>query len=241
MADQNTNTVVMLDPQGNPGQVSADKVASAQAAGYTPAVKMQGPTGELGYVAQDKVAAARQNNFAVVPQPGVQKAVDYKSGEVKYILPSEAAAFQQAGHAIVQSDGSITWPIVRTSNGVIGQDPLEEQIDHERVFKALSAEEKHAANMYDLKEFAKAGVKATTATAMGVTGSSALGAAADAIAGTETAQLIASSPKLYAEWVLKHGGTWVGRQIVQNAPGIIKTAVGTAVGGGILGKLLKWW
>lgn len=164
-------TVVMLDPNGNPGEVPAEKASSAQASGYTPAVKMQGPDGSLGYVAQDKVAAARQSNFAVTPDnPGMQKMVSPK-GEVNYVLPSETQSFQRAGHTRINPDGSFYL------QNIPGEDPLAEQQRYVRVKAALTPQEQAGANRAALKEFATTGVEAGVDTALGVAGASGAGEA----------------------------------------------------------------
>lgn len=113
MADntQNTNSVVMLDQNGNPGQVPAEKVQSAQAAGYTPATKMVGPDGQTGYVATAKVADARKQNFSVTPDnPGVARMLT-KSGQVAYALPNEVSDWEKSKTAVqINPDGSLFVP-----------------------------------------------------------------------------------------------------------------------------------
>jgi hypothetical protein len=113
MADgtTNQNAVVMLDQNGNPGQVPADKVEAAQQAGYTPATKMQGPNGELGYVPTAKVAEARKQNFAVTPDnPGAARMLT-KSGQVAYALPTEVDDWEKSKNAVrVNPDGSLLVP-----------------------------------------------------------------------------------------------------------------------------------
>jgi hypothetical protein len=101
----------MLDQQGNPGMVDADKVDAATASGFKPAVKMVGPDGSPGYVSQDKVDAARQSNFAVAPDhPGAQKMLT-KNGQITYALPSEAPQWEKDKTAVrVNEDGSLLVP-----------------------------------------------------------------------------------------------------------------------------------
>jgi hypothetical protein len=103
--------VPMLDQQGNPGMVDADKVDAATASGFKPAVKMVGPDGSPGYVSQDKVDAARQSNFAVAPDhPGAQKMLT-KNGQITYALPSEAPQWEKDKTAVrVNQDGSLLVP-----------------------------------------------------------------------------------------------------------------------------------
>ncbi|HEX3093055.1 MAG TPA: hypothetical protein VHW72_10565, partial [Candidatus Angelobacter sp.] len=175
-------------------------------------VSMVGPQGEKQQVPTEQVAAMRQKNFAVTPDtPGVAKAVDYQKGSVNYILPQEADQFHAAGHAIVQPDGSIRYPIIRDKNGVISQDPLEEQKSRQKVYEALNADEKTRNQSFERNEALKAGVNATIATASGVTGASSLASAAELgqaglakLGETEAVQLFRSSPKLYAEYLLKN-------------------------------------
>jgi hypothetical protein len=59
--------VPMIDKDGNPGMVPSDKVSSATAMGYQPAVKMIGPKGELGYVAQSKAEGAKLAGYTLHP------------------------------------------------------------------------------------------------------------------------------------------------------------------------------
>lgn len=232
----------MLNPQtGDVHYVPNSQVQAVTAGGGKPVVRMVNQSGENQWIPTDLVPQARQNNYAISPNnAGVMKAVDYNSGQVNYVLPSEAKNFQNAGHAIVQPDGSISYPIIRDKNGVIFQDPLEEQKAHQRVYDALNAEEKSRTNSYELKEFGKAGLKATAATALGVTGASGAGALTEPTFSTVTtaggAGFGGAAPvtaEVAGPSLLSQGAQWLN-----SLPTWVKIA---AAGGGGAPFLKKWF
>jgi len=208
-------------------------------------VSMVGPQGQKQQVPVDDVPAMRQNNFAVEQQPGVKKAVDYNNGRVNYILPSEENTFHSAGHAVVQPDGSIRYPIIRDKNGVIFQDPLEEEKAHQRVYAALDAAEKSRNQRYELKEFGKAGLKASAAAGLAVAGAGPAAGAAEALIGPSlvpvaggtgfggAAATTAAGPSLAGQ-----AASWAGRQLVQHYG---KALLGSGALTAIITKVMHKW
>lgn len=260
MADQNDSLSVLQSVAGN-NQSQAAPAPSAQAqqgqdslsvlksvSGNTP-INMVGPNGEKQQVAPANVAAMRQKNFALTPEnPGVVKAVDYNSGRVNYIMPQEVEDFHNAGSAIVQSDGSIRYPIIRDKNGVIAQDPLEEQKAHQKIYAALNADEKARNQKSELTDAAKAGVDATLYTAAGVSGASALGAVPEVAARVFAPSVVpvaggvgfggAAAGEVAGPSLASQAATWVGRQLLAHSGKIIGGGVPTTA---LITKLMHWW
>lgn len=209
-----------------------DLNARIAAATGTTKVNMVGPKGEKAQVSMKDVPAMRQQSYALTPDnPGVVKAVDYKSGQVNYILPQEVEGFHNAGNAIVEPDGGIRYPIIRTKEGVIWQDPLEEQQAHERVFQALNADEKSRTNKYELKEFGKAGLGATAAVATVPLG----GAAADVAPELGSALLTRIGTAGGAGFLTEEMAQQAGAQVLKK---MVKTAVKKYVVGEVASRVL---
>jgi hypothetical protein len=230
------NPVVMVDPQGNVGQVAADKVESARSSGYRDAVKMVGPDGKQGYVATDKVDAARQNNFMVAPDSGIKMATP--DGKITYALPSEVDKFSASGHTRINPDGSyLVMPLP-------GEEYQQTISRAKNVMKALGAEDQKKAQDAEMVRARKnltspnplrnpliAGPLAGAGTAAAITGlGEGLGAAGEAIASTTEGQYFLSSPRLYAQWALKAAAK----------SELAKTAVKYAIKGGAAYLGYRW-
>jgi hypothetical protein len=180
-------------------------------------VKMVGPKGEVISVQPQGLSEARANGYAVHPDnPGVTRFVN-PDGKVAYALPTEVDAFKKGGSTQINPDGSFDL------QAIFGEDPLEEQKRYQRVREALTPQEKTNANNAELKQAAKAGAGAALATAGGVVGAQALSAGMEAggtaLANSEAGQLFASSPKLYAEYLLKQGIKGVGKYALEHKLG----------------------
>jgi hypothetical protein len=240
-----SSSPVTLDfSKAQPVQAEAPVTLDFSKAQHT-SVSMVGPKGEKEQVPAENVDAMRQKNYAITPDnSGVVKAVDYKTGAVNYILPSEQDSFHSAGHAIVQGDGSIRYPIIRNAQGVVTQDPLDEQRAHERVFQALNSEEKSRNTRFELKEAGKAGLKATAAGALAVAGA---GPAAGAVEGLLAPEVIpvaggmgfggAAAGETLGPSLASQAASWAAKQLLKHAG---KLAIGGSIGGGgaLVGKLL---
>ncbi len=209
--------VSQTSPQGDQTQAAPQAGDDLQSrlhniTGTTP-VKMVGPDGAQTKVTPDQVADMRQKNFAVAQDnPNAVKMVSPK-GQVTYVLPTEQKDFQTNGFTWVHPDGSFDL------QNIAGEDPLEEEKRRERVFQALTPQEKHNANKTALKEFGKAGVEATIDTAAGVAGAGGLSASLEAAGpaasnfarqvGTEVVKKYAgqTTAKITADLLVKGAGT----------------------------------
>src|ERR1700727_1800152 len=97
---QTQQPVAMISPDySSVKMVPPEQTDQAGQAGWEQAAKMVGPKGENKWVPYSQVDAARQNNFAVQPQPGVQKMVR-PDGQITYALPSEVDKFKASGHQL---------------------------------------------------------------------------------------------------------------------------------------------
>lgn len=239
--------VAMIDPKGQAVNVAADRAFAAQAFGYKNAFKMQGPDGSQNYVAQDRVDAARQANYAVSPDnPNVQKMVT-PDGRITYALPDEVQKFQASGHTKIAPDGRFevqplpgeesTDTMQRAANvaKALGPEGMEQSLKAERNWwvskEGLKDEAAGAANV------GLAGAE-TLATIAGVSGTAqAAKLGLTALGETETMQLIKSSPRLYAEWVLKHPQT---RQAIIKGAVKVGGGAASAIGAGAVYQAYKW-
>jgi hypothetical protein len=237
----------MLDQQGNPGMVDADKFDAATASGFKPAVKMVRPDGAPGYVSQDKVDAARQSNFAVAPDhPGAQKMVT-PDGKITYALPNEVQQFESSGHTKIAPDGRFE---VRPLPGEDSTQTMQRAVNvgralgPEQMKQSVQAEKNWWTSKEGLKDEAAGLVNVGAAgaeTMAALTGGSAAAQGAkaglSALGETETMQLIKSSPRLYAEYLLKHPATAQAAQKIA-----VKAAGGalTAIGAGGAYAAYKW-
>lgn len=220
--------IPMLDKNGNPGMVDADKVDAAKAAGYEPAAKMVGPKGEIGYVAQSKVSAARQSNYAVTPDnPGVTRMADPNSGNLNYVLPAEVDNFKSLGHVPIDDKGNFNVEPLPGEDNFATMDraaKLAQKLPPDVMKKAIAAEQKTftakrlAANL--IAAPAVLGLAAPTAAAAG------LEAAPVAIGTTAgTAVKLATSP--VGQAVIKEGGKYLVK------------AVGLGAGYALVRKFMK--
>lgn len=237
--------VPMIGPQG-PVNVSADRVEAAQAAGYKSAYKMTGPDGSANYVAEDRVPAARQANYAVAPDnPNVQKMVT-PDGRVTYALPGEVSQFEASGHTKIAPDGRFE---VKPLPGEDNTDTMRRAVNvgralgPEQMQKSAQAEANWWVSKEGLKDEAAGALNVgaagaeTLATIAGVSGTATAAKAGMAALGeTETMQLLRSSPKLYAEWLLKNN---VKQVAVAGAKKAAAGAAGAAGAGGVYAAY-KW-
>lgn len=238
--------VPMIGPNG-PVQVAADRADAAQAAGYKSAYKMTGPDGSPAYVAADRVDAARQANYAVAPDnPGVQKMVT-PDGKITYAMPNEVSQFEASGHTKIAPDGRFE---VKPLPGEYNTDTMRRAVNvgralgPEQMQKSAQAEQNWWTSKEGLKDEAAGAVNLglTGAETIGaLTGGSEAGAAvkagARALGETETLQLIKSSPRLYAEWVLKHPAT---QQAAVKAAAKVAGGAASAIGVGGMYAAYKW-
>lgn len=237
----------MLDQNGNAGMVDADKVQAATSSGFKPAVKMVGPDGAPGYVAQDKVDAARQSSFAVAPDhPGAQKMVT-PAGQVTYALPGEVDQFKASGHTLIHPDGNFqVTPLPGEDNTATMQRAanVSRALGPEQMQKSAQAERNWWTSKEGLKDEAAglvnvgaAGAETLATLAGGSAAGQAVKTGAQALGETETMQLIKSSPRLYAEWLLKNKGKQVA---VDAAKQVIKHPIqSSGIVGGIYAAY-KW-
>jgi hypothetical protein len=233
----------MLDQNGNAGMVDADKVDAATASGFKPAVKMIGPDGSPGYVSQDKLDQARQLNYAVAPDhPGAQKMVT-PDGRITYALPNEVQQFEASGHTKIAPDGRFE---VKPLPGEDSTQTMQRAVNvgralgPEQMQKSMQAEKNWWTSKEGMKDEAAglvnvAGAGAETMAALTGGSAAAQGAKAgmQALGETETMQLIKSSPRLYAEYLLKHPAT--AQTVGKVASGALK-----AVGAGGAYAAYKW-
>jgi hypothetical protein len=236
----------MLDQNGNAGMVDAEKVQAATSSGFKPAVKMVGPDGAAGYVSQDKVDSARQANFAIAPDhPGAQKMVT-PDGKITYALPNEVQQFEASGHTLIHPDGRFeVKPLPNTSSGIMGNEEdntevmkrasnVSRALGKEQMDRSMQAEQNWWTSKEGLKDEAAglanvglAGAETVATLAAGSEAAAAGKAGLNALGETETMQLIKSSPRLYAEWLLKHPNTQQAAiKVATKAAGGALTAVG---------------
>lgn len=200
--------IPMMDKSGNPGMVDSSKAADALANGYEPAIKMIGPDGNQGYVAQSKVDAARSSKFAIAPDSGVPMVTP--KGEMTFALPNEVEKFEQSGHTLIKPDGSFE---VKPLEGEENTDTMDRAA---RVAKAMTPEMKQKAidaetKTFTAKRIAASLVAGPAIAAVQLSGTAGVAAGIDAagtaLGSTEVGQLLSSSPRLYAEYLLKHPAT----------------------------------
>lgn len=162
-------------------------------------------------------------------EPAGQKLVS-PEGKVVYAQSDEqTAALKAKGHTLVNPDGSFYL------QNIPGEDPLEEEKRRQRVYSALTPQEKSGAIKNELREARSAMTDAALYTASGVSGASSLGAGLSALGETEALQLLKSSPKLYAEYLLKSpAAKTVAKQGV-------KLLLKQSVNIGLAGKIFGWW
>lgn len=72
MADQQ-QTVTMLAPNGQSGDIPADQVAAAQAKGFRRAVSMTAPNGTTGYIPEDKQQDALKAGYKSIAETGQEQ------------------------------------------------------------------------------------------------------------------------------------------------------------------------
>lgn len=222
-------TIPMIGPNGEIGQVTSDRADAAQAAGFKPAVKMQGPDGNQSYVAQDRVDAARQSNYAVTPDnPGVQRMAT-PQGKLTYALPGEADAFKASGHVPIADSGNFR---VDPLEGEAPTDTMAraaaiaKNLPPDVMKKAIESEGKTMTAKRIATNLVAAPIIGAVGAAGLVGGSEALGAGSAALGETELGQLISSSPRLYAEYLLKHSVAPVAGEVLKGAA---KVAIGTGL------------
>jgi hypothetical protein len=240
------NPVTMIDPQGVARTVPGDAVAQAPAEWKT-ATKMIDTQGTPRWMPTDAVNDARQHNYAVHPEnPGAQKMVT-PGGQITYALPNEVQQFEASGHTKIAPDGRFE---VKPLPGEDSTATMQRAVN---VGRALGPEQmQQSMNAEKAWWISKEGLKdeAAGAVNVGLTGAETLstlagGSAAaqgakaglSALGETETAQLIKSSPRLYAEYVLKHPAL---REVAAKAGAKAIDVVGTGLGAGGAYLAYKW-
>lgn len=246
-APDQSQMVPMLGPKGETVQVASDRVPAAQAAGYKSAYKMTGPDGSPAYVAEDRVGAARQANYAVAQDnPNVQKMVT-PDGRLTYALPGEVSQFEASGHTKIAPDGRFE---VKPLPGEDNTDTMKRAVNvgralgPEQMQKSAQAEQNWWTSKEGLTDEAKGLFNVTAAgaeTLSALAGGSEVGAAGKvglkALGETETMQLIKSSPRLYAEWVLKHPET---QKLAIKTAAKVGGGAASAIGAGGIYAAYKW-
>lgn len=220
-----TPSVSMISPDYSSTKlVPADQIDAAKAAGWENAFKMTGPQGELKWVPESQVPGARQQKYAVTADNAGAKKLVSPKGEVTYAIPSEVDAFKKSGHTLIEPDGSFYL------QNIPGEDPLDEAKRYQRVFSALTPQEKSGARKAEIKGGAKAGLEAAAYTATGVVGAGAAGTAGEAL---NAARPIVSQ---VGTGILDSSGSEIMKDITTLGPSImdklaphaIKYALGTA-------------
>lgn len=194
--------------------IPKSQVDAAAGIGWKPASKMIGTKGEVKWIPNDQVDAARnaKEPFQLHPDSG-QKMVT-PDGKITYALPEEVDKFKASGHTKIMPDGRFE------IQALPGEDQADTYKRAANVAKALGpqqmekskkAEEDWWTSKEGLKDEGKglANVGLTVADTLGtITGGSELAAAGKAglkaLGRTEVMQLMRSSPKLYAEWLIKN-------------------------------------
>lgn len=212
-------------------------------------VTMVGPDGTKQQVAPANVAAMRQKNFALTPDnPNVQKMAT-ADGKLAYVLPNEVTSFEDNGATKILPDGRFTVKNLRSDNTEFPDSIPDVRTRAVNVIKALGPEETHKAIQAEQKYWtSKEGLK-EEAKGLGnvalVGGGTMATLAAPAVAARVLAPSVvpvaggvgfggAAASEIAGPSLATQAATWVGRQLLQHG-------VRTAVGGGILGKLMHWW
>jgi hypothetical protein len=78
-----------------------------QAATGTAPINMVGPDGSHVQVPANRVDEMRSKNFAITPQPGVQRMAS-PQGQLTYALPDEVDKFKASGHVPIEDSGNFT-------------------------------------------------------------------------------------------------------------------------------------
>lgn len=259
MADQNDSLSVLQSVAANNNQAAPapsaqasqgqDSLSVLKAVSGTTPINMVGPKGEKQQVAPPDVASMRQKNFAVTSDnPNVQKMAT-ADGKIAYVLRNEVTSFEDNGATQILPDGRFTVKNLRSDGSEFPDSVPDVRTRAVNVIKALGPEETHKAIEAEKKYWtSKEGLK-EEAKGLGnvaiVGGGTAAALAAPAIAARVFAPSVvpvaggvgfggAAAGEIAGPSLASRAATWVGRQLLQHG-------VQAAVGGGILGKILKWW
>jgi hypothetical protein len=206
-------------------------------------VNMQGQDGKTVRVPPSQVADMRKGNYAVQPDnPGAQKMVT-PDGKITYALPNEVQQFEASGHTKIAPDGRFE---VKPLPGEDSTATMQRAVNVGRALgpqqmqQSMQAEKNWWTSKEGLKDEAAglvnvgaAGVETAAALAGGSAAAQGVKTGLSALGETETMQLIKSSPRLYAEWVLKHPAT--AQAAVKVGSGALK-----AIGAGGAYAAYKW-
>lgn len=261
MGDQNPITFSLSDID-QPGQQRAAQAQPAPGAATVtfspsdidkttapPKVTMVGPDGTKQQVAPANVAAMRQKNFALTPDnPGVQKMVTV-DGKIAYVLPNEVTNFEDAGGTHILPDGRFLVKNLRSDNTEFPDSvpdvrkravTVAQTLGDDQMKKSMAAEQKYWTSKEGLKEEAK-GLGNVALVGGGTMAAIAAPAVASRIFSPTVTPVAggmgfggAAASEIAGPSLATQAATWVGRQLLAHG---IKTAVGT----GVLGKLLHWW
>lgn len=203
-----------------------------------PPVSMVGPNGEKASVKMDQVPDMRSKKYMVSPDhPGAIKFTSPEGDKLTYALPGEEQDFKKTGHTMIRPDGTFDL------QNKPGEDPLDEAKRQQRVYKLLTPDENKSQLSFEATEGAKTGVKAAIATASAMPAAKVVSSVAGAAGASEAAELFASNPKLYTEYLAK----LAAKQAAKHAPEIIKGAAKIGLGiqaakyASLLGKIMEWW
>lgn len=237
------------NPAQAPATGSDDLTSRIQAAAGVRPVTMVGADGSKTQVPPDQVAAMRQKNFAITPDnPDAQKMVT-ADGKLAYVLPNEVTSFEDNGATQILPDGRFTVKNLR-SDGTEFPDSVPDvrtravnvvkALGPEQTQKAMDAERKYWTSKEGLKEEAKGlgNVVVVGGGTLATLAAPAAGAKLLAPTVTPVAAGIgfggAAAGETLGPSLASQGATWVGRQLLAHG---VKTAVGT----GVLAKLMHWW
>lgn len=165
---------------------------------------MQGPQGEMKWVPESQVDQARSAKFAVLPQEGTQRMAT-PNGQLTYALPSEVEKFKASGHVPIQDDGNFRVdPIPGESNvdTMKRAATIANNLPPDVMKQAIDAEKKNLPKRAIASLAAVPVVTAGTTSAL-LGGAEAVGAAGEAMSALPEMDYFMSSPRLYAEYLLK--------------------------------------
>jgi hypothetical protein len=207
---------------------------------------MVGPKGQRVTVQQSEVPKMRQQNYAVTPDTKGAVRMVTPEGKLTYALPNEVQGFKSSGHVPIDANGryeiqplpgeDFADTAARAVKIAKGLGPLQQ--------KAEQAEMAHYTSKEGLKDEAKGLANVGLTIGGQLSGYAAAGKIAQAtgalgakFAATEAGQQFLSSPKLYAEYVLKNAGPEVAKQAGKYLLKKVAPTVGTILAAKWLWKL----
>jgi hypothetical protein len=215
-----------------------------QVAGKTP-INMIGPDGSQVSVPIKNIDEMRSKNFAIAPQPGVQRMAT-PQGQLTYALPDEVDKFKASGHVPIDDTGNFRVDPLPGEDNTDTMDraaQIAKNLPPDVMKQAIAAEAKTitakrlAANLIAGPVVSGIGVPA----AMAGTGELAVPiarvfaprmipiAAGTGFGGAAAGETLGPS-------LASQATTWVGRQLLQHG---VKAAVGGGTAG-LIYKILSW-